>query len=74
MPAPHPVEFRQRAVELARSGDRPGHHRLHRTRRPAKLTRDRGQLQTQTQPIGHRRMMLVPPLLAMPRRRRTNCA
>jgi transposase-like protein len=23
MPAPHPVEFRQRAVELARSGDRP---------------------------------------------------
>jgi transposase len=23
MPAPHPVEFRQRAVELARTGDRP---------------------------------------------------
>jgi transposase len=23
MPAPHPVEFRQRAVELARVGDRP---------------------------------------------------
>jgi transposase len=23
MPAPHPVEFRQRAVELARSGDKP---------------------------------------------------
>jgi transposase len=23
MPAPHPVEFRQRAVELARIGDRP---------------------------------------------------
>lgn len=23
MPAPHPPEFRQRAVELARSGDRP---------------------------------------------------
>jgi transposase-like protein len=24
MPAPHPVEFRQRAVELARAGDKPG--------------------------------------------------
>jgi transposase len=24
MPAPHPVEFRQRAVELARTGDKPG--------------------------------------------------
>jgi transposase len=23
MPAPHPVEFRQRAVELARTGDKP---------------------------------------------------
>lgn len=23
MPAPHPAEFRQRAVELARTGDRP---------------------------------------------------
>ena len=23
MPAPHPVEFRQRAVQLARAGDRP---------------------------------------------------
>ena len=23
MPAPHPVEFRQRAVQLARTGDRP---------------------------------------------------
>ena len=23
MPTPHPVEFRQRAVELARTGDRP---------------------------------------------------
>jgi transposase len=23
MPAPHPAEFRQRAVELARSGDKP---------------------------------------------------
>lgn len=23
MPAPHPVEFRERAVELARSGDKP---------------------------------------------------
>ncbi len=23
MPAPHPVEFRQRAVELARAGDKP---------------------------------------------------
>ncbi|MCW2913825.1 MAG: transposase, partial [Actinomycetia bacterium] len=23
MPAPHPIEFRQRAVELARKGDKP---------------------------------------------------
>ncbi|HEX4832085.1 MAG TPA: transposase [Trebonia sp.] len=23
MPAPHPIEFRQRAVELARTGDKP---------------------------------------------------
>jgi transposase len=26
MPAPHPAEFRQRAVELARAGDRPIAH------------------------------------------------